>query len=87
MRAHLVKDIVSVISSTDDQSSVNLSKVVTDHLTSQREFNTSEDIVSCLHVVKVDVSNSLSNGSVSVIFPSNEVIKVCSDWRVLPVRV
>ena len=86
MGTHYIKDIVSIVRSTNDQGPVDL-RILSDHFSCQREFNTCEDIVGNLHVIEVDISYSLSDGTVSVVFPTNKVIKIGSDWRILPVRV
>jgi len=53
----------------------------------QREFDTSEEAVSNFEVVESDVSDSLSNSSVSSILPGGQVPELCSDCRVLPERI
>jgi len=61
--------------------------IFSDHLSCQREFDTCKQIVSSLEVIESDISNSLSNGTISVILPASKVVEVSGDWRILPVRV
>jgi hypothetical protein len=61
--------------------------VLTNHFTSERELDTSEQIISNLKVIESDISNSLGDSTISVILPSSKVVEVGGDWRILPVRV
>jgi len=85
-RTRPLKVIFSVGGFSYNQGSIYLSVSIT-ILSSKREFNTRQNIVSSLEIVKVNISNSLSDGSISLTFPSCEIIKIGSDRSILPVRV
>jgi hypothetical protein len=78
-----IKEIFSVGCFTNNECSINLSVTIT-ILGGKRELNTREPVVCSLEVVEVNISNSLSNSSISFTFPSNEIIKVSSDRSILP---
>jgi hypothetical protein len=49
----------------------------------QTELNTCKQVVSNLEVLKSDITNLLSNSSISAILPSSKVGKVGGDWWIL----
>lgn len=78
--------ITAVVCLTYNQSLINLSPF-SDHFTCQGEFDSRQLIISCLEVVEMYVTDSLSNSSVSVILPPDKVVEVSRNWRIHPIWI
>lgn len=78
-----VKSLLSIGSFSNDERVVYSSHEVS-KLSSKRELNTSQKIISGLELMESDVSNLLCNSSVSSILPTSQSVEIGSDWWILP---
>lgn len=74
---------LGVVGSTDDEGIVDSGGVVS-VVVGERELNTSELVIGDLEVVESDITNFLSNRTVSSVLPTGQVVEISSNGRVLP---
>lgn len=74
---------LGVVGSTDDEGIVDSGGVVS-VVVGERELNTGELVIGDLEVVESDITNFLSNRTVSSVLPTGQVVEISSNGRVLP---
>lgn len=74
---------LGVVGSTDNEGIVDSGSVVS-VVVGKRELNTGELVIGDLEVVEADITDFLSNGTVSSVLPTGQVIEISSKGRVLP---
>ena len=71
---------------SNDDSIDNLG-IAVNHIFSQRELNTSQKVISCLELVELNGTDTLSDGTVSSILPGGQPVELGGDNWVRMVRV
>lgn len=74
---------LGVVGSTDNEGIVDSGGVVS-VVIGERELNTCELVIGDLEVVESDITNFLSNRTVSSVLPTGQVIEISGNGRVLP---
>lgn len=77
-----IQDIFGVQCSSNDQSVIDLSSVVS-VIVADTDFDTGEAIVSKFETVESNVTDFTSDGSVSSVFPTGQTVEVGGNSRVL----
>jgi hypothetical protein len=72
-----------VVGPTNDQCIINSSGIVA-MVISETKLDTGKLVVSDFEVMETNITNLLGNGTISSIFPTNKVIEISGNGRVLP---
>ena len=80
-------DLVLGIFGSADNEATNYLSVAVNNVLSQREFDTSQNVISGLKVVELDGSDTLSDRTVSAIFVRDQVMELGNNRRVVRVRI
>ena len=80
-------DLVLGIFGSSDNEATNYLSVAVNYVLSQREFDTSQNVISGLKVVELDGSDTLGDRTVSAIFVRDQVMELGDNRRVVRVRI
>jgi hypothetical protein len=78
---------VTVSSTLADNEGILDSSFVVTYFVCQREFDTCQQIIGNFEIIENDPSYSLSNSTVTVVFPTCQIVEVGFIERILPIWI